>query len=144
MSCTDRRREMRIGLGSPGLVLSAAVYVAAALACSQSEAAEPISDIFDGAYGGQGQLLAHLSDPGCSVGLAYFGSIAGGGLHAESTTGSDVIRGIVTRRGFVTGSYTFADGRETAYEGLIEGRALVAGVTSPGGQCTWLIKLQRQ
>ena len=133
-----------MGLRLPGLCLSAVLYAAAALPCAVGEAAQPISDIFDGAYAGQGELLAHLSDSGCSPGLAYFGSISGGGLLAESITGGEIIRGIVTRRGFVTGSYTFADGREADYEGLIEGRTLVAGVSSPDGFCTWLIKLQRQ
>lgn len=123
-------------LGIAAIAGFAAILVFPALA-------ESISPAFDGRYEGSGRLLAHLSQSGCpkapeSVDV----TISKGNIRGKAADGGR-IEAFVTTDGFFTGTYRFADGARTAFEGRIDDGSLV-GSAIKGETCAYLLTLNRK
>jgi hypothetical protein len=104
--------------------------------------AEPISAAFDGHYQGSGELLTYLSQGDCKkVPDQYTVRIAKGDIRGGAKNG-DRISGFVTKNGFFTGTYRFADGTKSTIQGRV-GEGAVVGSVIKRETCAYMLTMNK-
>lgn len=105
--------------------------------------AEPISPAFDGQYQGSGQLLSYMSQGSCKKAPGdYKIRISNGNIRGRAKDG-DRMSGFVTKGGFFTGTYHFADGTKSTIQGQVDHNSAIGGVFK-GETCAYLLTLNKQ
>ena len=120
-------------------------WLIASAACAigiMSSAHAVVSGRFDGVYRGSVDLANERSYGACDeINLTVI-DIRDGALRAYDRNGFQIVKALVTDKGFLWGAFYFSDGAEAPIEGMIsaDGR-LTAGITHGG--CAWVVDLAR-
>ena len=123
-------------------LLSVAALLGLGVVVSFPARAEPISAAFDGHYQGSGELLSYLSQGSCKKAPdSYTIRIAKGDIRGGAKGGTR-IRGFVTKNGFFTGTYQFADGTKSTIQGQVDKDSVVGSVIKRE-TCAYLLTLNK-
>ncbi len=99
---------------------------------------------YDGLYYGFSEVNPALSSAGCLDRIYHAVAIEGGKLTGVSRLAGTFVEALVAEDGFFTGSYFFADGTQSVFEGTIEGSTLRGGIIKEGPPCFWTLLMTKE
>ncbi len=121
---------------------SARVFLALALIATAgfAHAASGISARYDGTYSGTAEPASNPLR--CAPFSVEQVSISNG--HLKSPAGAPEVKGFITEEGYVSGSLTRPNMKETPLDGRLQGDTIVAGYVDKDQDCDWVVKLHKQ